>query len=67
MVVGERTKPTSGTPITPGGVRQLTLGEITLLEPFTVTAVFGFINKVSFILICSQIYKCSTYFNKRLL
>lgn len=32
MAVGERTKPTSGTPIIPGGVRQLTLGEIALAK-----------------------------------
>jgi len=30
MPVNERIKPTSGTPIHPGGIRQLTLGEIAL-------------------------------------
>ncbi len=32
MPVNERIKPTSGTPIVPGGVRQLTIGEIALAK-----------------------------------
>ncbi|WP_139155834.1 type IV secretion protein Rhs, partial [Enterobacter kobei] len=32
MPVNERIIPTSGTPINPGGVRQLTMGEITLAK-----------------------------------
>jgi hypothetical protein len=52
MPVDERIRPTSGTAINPGGVRQLTIGEIALAKTLLAKALtivgFGYTVKVTY-------------------